>query len=366
MTSVSLPGLGISDRPALFRALNEEFSDGIPSIVSADLGGSRGWIVGDASTAVQLLRSPNAVKGRPLSSLKLLGGYTGTEGNEFVRRRRGVVRALVHASRDDRGMSEFVTMSGSGDNERVARYGSDALAATVLGHLSGSSSRETPGYLVKEAVDGILNVAESATGAHYKRVSPSIRSTRNDLHSILTEIVSEHRSVFTRSLVEQGWSDQEVADEIIALVVAGWSSLTAMVCSGLTVGIGPDPTESQLDELLRLSSPSWLIARRLVGTADCFPGGVGDLVVVSPWLLHRDPRVWAQPGTYLRDRFARRAVHRSFLPFGAGSRRCPAEAYAKAQARCALRSFGPSEAWGGEMKVELIAGRSAALVRKDG
>jgi cytochrome P450 len=54
--------------------------------------------------------------------------------------------------------------------------------------------------------------------------------------------------------------------------------------------------------------------------------------VVSPWLLHHDPRWWPEPEAYRPERWSpeesagrRRDV---FLPFGAGPRRCLGEPFA--------------------------------------
>ncbi len=80
-----------------------------------------------------------------------------------------------------------------------------------------------------------------------------------------------------------------------------------------------------LDETLRLYPPAWLITRKAL-EADVLGGHdvpAGSLVILSPWLLHRHPRVWPEPHRFKPERFLDGSADRlNFIPFGAGLRQC--------------------------------------------
>jgi cytochrome P450 len=80
-----------------------------------------------------------------------------------------------------------------------------------------------------------------------------------------------------------------------------------------------------LDETLRLYPPAWLITRKALD-ADVLGGHdipAGALIILSPWLLHRHPQVWADPQVFRPERFIDGEVDRNaFIPFGAGPRLC--------------------------------------------
>ena len=87
-----------------------------------------------------------------------------------------------------------------------------------------------------------------------------------------------------------------------------------------------------LDEVLRLYPPAWLVTRRslepdVLGGVDV-PGDA--LIIVSPWIVHRDARLWPDPERFDPGRFLDDDGHRrrdlvassAYLPFGAGPRLC--------------------------------------------
>ena len=84
-------------------------------------------------------------------------------------------------------------------------------------------------------------------------------------------------------------------------------------------------------ESIRLYPTAWLLARKAV--ADHKVNGTtipaGSSVLVSPWILQRDPRSWDDPEAFRPDRYAdpfassdRQAP--AYLPQGLGSKRCMA------------------------------------------
>jgi cytochrome P450 len=91
-------------------------------------------------------------------------------------------------------------------------------------------------------------------------------------------------------------------------------------------------TSAVLDETLRLYPPAWVITRRSLGP-DVLAGvdvPADALIIMSPWLVHRDAAAWPDPQRFEPSRFLgedglrRRDVVASsaYLPFGAGPRLC--------------------------------------------
>jgi cytochrome P450 len=87
-----------------------------------------------------------------------------------------------------------------------------------------------------------------------------------------------------------------------------------------------DPTRAQLvfDESLRLYPPAWVITRRTLSDlrVDDVLIPANSLVIVSPWLVHRNPKAWENPTAFMPDRFKAGTPQLGYIPFGAGARLC--------------------------------------------
>jgi cytochrome P450 len=105
--------------------------------------------------------------------------------------------------------------------------------------------------------------------------------------------------------------------------------------------------EAVLHESMRLRPPAWAIGREVVHAFDVDGVTVepGSVVIVSPWLLHHDPRWWGvdaatfRPGRWLDE--ADRPRH-AFLPFGGGPRMCIGEGFAMMEARLLIAAIARS------------------------
>lgn len=87
-------------------------------------------------------------------------------------------------------------------------------------------------------------------------------------------------------------------------------------------------TEQVLAESMRLYPPAWAIGRQ--ATADHDLGGfrvaAGSIVLMSPYVLHRDGRFWPEAQCFRPERWADQSVkeagsRNTYLPFGGGIRR---------------------------------------------
>jgi cytochrome P450 len=102
--------------------------------------------------------------------------------------------------------------------------------------------------------------------------------------------------------------------------------------------------EQVVNESLRLYPPAWLIGRE--AGRDCEIGGqsvrAGTPLYTCPWVLHRDPRFWAEPLAFRPERWAGGADSQlprfAYMPFGGGPRICIAQRFAVIEAVLILAS----------------------------
>lgn len=157
----------------------------------------------------------------------------------------------------------------------------------------------------------------------------------------------------------QKFSDKELLDELITLVVAGFeTSANTLNWAWYLLANHADAEQQLLDEIalqmptaesasfeaaadmvyaqqvleetLRLYPPVWLFSRRSqedeeIGAFDVPPG---TDIYLSPYLLHRTEHYWPEPDQFDPDRFAladKPKKDRPFFPFSLGPRRCVGE-----------------------------------------
>lgn len=161
------------------------------------------------------------------------------------------------------------------------------------------------------------------------------------------------------TMVAAGLAPEEIRDELIAFLFAGYdSTATALACTlgllgdhpkiqanlrtELAAGLGgQQPTPSDLSELplldatvresLRLYPPQYLLFRE--PTSEVSVQGYqidrGTTVVLSPWVLQRDPQFWDGPASFRPQRWlgdSRSSVtdrpEYAYFPYGGGPRHC--------------------------------------------
>lgn len=93
-------------------------------------------------------------------------------------------------------------------------------------------------------------------------------------------------------------------------------------------------TEQVFREAVRLYPPAWRVMRRAIDDykADGYPIHAGSIVLLSPYVMHRDERYYAEPFRFDPERWtddARRSMPEfCYFPFGGGPRRCIGEGFA--------------------------------------
>jgi len=163
-------------------------------------------------------------------------------------------------------------------------------------------------------------------------------------------------------LVEAGATDDRaLRDQLATLLLAGFETTAASISwlwallgeregleeamreeaqgrAGEVRGTGELAlTERAWKEGLRLYPPAHTIGRRVERDLEVAGHVVrkGDVVIVSPWLLHRRPEAFPSPEVFDPDRFApgHTPPRYAWIPFGAGPRVCIGGAFAAMEAR---------------------------------
>jgi cytochrome P450 len=95
---------------------------------------------------------------------------------------------------------------------------------------------------------------------------------------------------------------------------------------------------------MRLYPPAWAIGRRALveHRVDGHVIPARAVVVASPYLVHHDPRWWAEPRSFRPGRWAEEEGARprlAYFPFGAGPRMCIGEPFAWMEAVLVLAAL---------------------------
>jgi cytochrome P450 len=216
---------------------------------------------------------------------------------------------------------------------------------------------------------GFLRAARRLDAIVYRIIAARRASgvDRGDLLSILLRARDEADG--------GGMTDKQLHDEVMTLLLAGhettaialsWTwyllaqhpAVEAKLLAELQAVLGGRaPTVEDLPQLpytewvlweaLRLYPPAWALAREAV--QDCEIGGypvpAGTIVVMSQWLLHRDPRYFDEPERFLPERWAdglaKRLPRYAYFPFGGGPRLCIGAGFASLEAALVLATVLP-------------------------
>jgi cytochrome P450 len=163
-----------------------------------------------------------------------------------------------------------------------------------------------------------------------------------------------------------GLSDAELMDEAVTVFLAGHETTAIVLSFALwllaghpaaqgraraeVAALGRDPGTADVaalpfvgavvKETMRLYPPAWAIAREVRAPLSVGPFRlpVGAQVILSPWVVHRDPRWWADPLAFRPERFlGADPPHRfAWFPFGGGPRVCIGNHFALLEATLVL------------------------------
>ena len=162
------------------------------------------------------------------------------------------------------------------------------------------------------------------------------------------------------------FNDEQLGDEVATMILAGHeTTATALFWSLYLLALDPATqeqvaaeareavagggleldrlkfTRAVLDETMRLYPPAFLIARAAAGpdVVAGLPVRKRDVILISPWLLHRHEKLWQDPNVFMPQRFMAPSPppdRFAYLPFGVGPRICIGAHFALVEATLAL------------------------------
>jgi cytochrome P450 len=338
---------------------------------------------------VLVTRHRNFIKSYALQrSRVLLGHGLLTSEGEFHLRQRRLVQPAFHRDRIEaygRTMAEHATRMADGWSDgaivdMAAEMG--RLTLGIVGRTLFDADVEDEADELGRALSDAMVLFDRLTIPFTEWLDrlplPSNRrffAARERLDATIHRMIEEHRiggdrgdllSMLLAARDEEGdggrMTGEQLRDEALTLFLAGhettanaltwtWFLLSqhphveARLHAELEMVLGgraPEPgdlprlgyTRAVLAESMRLFPPAWVIGRQ--PKEDFEIGGfripAGTIVMMSPWVIQRDPRFWSDPLRFDPERWApdaEAARHRfAYFPFGAGPRKCIGEAFA--------------------------------------
>jgi cytochrome P450 len=211
------------------------------------------------------------------------------------------------------------------------------------------------------------------------------RRAVRDLDQLVYRIVAERRAsgdrrgdllgllLAARDDTGAGMTDRQLRDEVLTLLQAGHDT-TAMALTWAWVLLARHPAaraaleaelrtvlggrlptaadlprlrrvEQVVSETLRLYPTAWVFGREAVRDTEIGgqPVAKGMTILISPWVLHHDPRFFADPDVFRPERWAdglaQRLPRYAYLPFGGGQRICLGAGFAQMEATLLLATI---------------------------
>ena len=329
----------------------------------------------------------NFTKSRMLQRAKvLLGEGLLTSEAEFHTRQRRLVQPAFHRDRLAGYAASMVDCAAQcrdrwepGATYDIAREMNRltlAIVARTLFSADVSSEADEIGAALTEVLGLFETVLLPFSEWIEKLPFPAVRRferARDTLDRIIYKIISDRRAnpgdsgdLLSMLLMAQdegsGMSDKQVRDEALTLFLAGHeTTANALTWTWYLLSENPNverklhakigqvlgdrlPAFEDLPELkyvemvfaeaMRLYPPAWAIGRRAIDDYQIgdFQIPAKSILLMSPYVVHRDPRWFPAPESFDPDRFLPEAVAArpkfSYFPFGGGARVCIGERFA--------------------------------------
>lgn len=331
------------------------------------------WLVNHPDTVRQVLTADERVIGKPEFLLQSNrgqhgDGLTSLSGDEWIARRRLVASAFTPAlqaraaSAAREATIAALAQLAHGDTVDVAQVLSKLITQIAARWILSADVSD-------HAENNAIPWSEAA-GIHYSidrpaiigDLMPSQRVRAGDVPVLRERILDRWRQrgnpddfvgTLRAACIAQRavLSEAQVCDEIIQLLFASHHTVVstlihcidflschpaqaAYLLEEASVRAGPasaDAVERKytacfLQEVMRFCMPTPLLFRQVkqAHTVGEYALAPGDILVISPYLLHRNPAHFPQPLQFDPLRFRVPPNPYAYLPFGAGPRRCVA------------------------------------------
>jgi len=371
-----------------FTSLARTYGD----LVHVRMGGEHVYFVSNPQQVRDILVTNQRYfhKGRGLErARRLLGeGLLTSEGAVHVRQRRLIQPAFHHdriaayagvmtsyAERVQAGWSDGAVIDASQEMTRLTL----AIVGKTLFDKDVESQAREVGEALNAVMESFWTLMLPFADFLERLPLPSMRRTRAArarLDAIIYGMIAERRKaptdrgdLLSMLLLAQdeeaggrGMTDQQIRDEAMTIFLAGHET-TANALSWTLYLLSQSPevekrlheevdrvlgrrlpgiadlpqltyTEQVVTESMRLYPPAWIIGRRAIRDypLDSYLVRERSLLIVSPYVVHRDPRHFANPDRFIPERwtpeFKAALPPFAYLPFGGGARRCIGESFA--------------------------------------
>ena len=289
-------------------------------------------------------------------------------------------------------------------HDEMSRITMEIVAAVLFGTSVGPEgvdvvrrSMEVLNEYFANSPEAVLKLPEWVPTPLNRRVSRAVA----DLDALLFEIIAERRAsgevrndLLGTLLAAQdddgsGMTDQQLRDEAITLFLAGHETTALLLAHTFyllskqpdvqrrlraeieQVLAGRTPTaadvrklpyaERVLKESMRLLPPAWTTGREALEDVDIHGVHIpkGAQILISQWVVHRDPRFFPNPEGFDPDRWlperAKSIPRYAYFPFGGGPRVCIGNHFALMEATLVMASIMQ------RFHVELLPGQRLEL-----
>ncbi|ASR36037.1 cytochrome P450 [Prauserella marina] len=318
-----------------------------------------------------------------------LGNGLLLSNGKFHLRQRRLIQPAFHRDRIARYATTMVsaatelTDSWRAGEVRAVEEDMQALAVTIVGEALFSTdigkraiaeARRSIFLVIKQGMaralsPGIVERLPLRANREFDEAIARMRAIGMEVIADSREGGADHGDVLSMLLLAQhedtgaGMTDRQVYDEVLTLLTAGIET-TALALAWVFHEVAAHPdverklhaeldevlegpvtfadiprltyTARVVDEVLRMY-PVWILMRRAL--TDVELGGVripeGAEVIVSPHALHFDPDSYEDPHRFDPDRWsparAKDIPKGAFIPFGAGTRQCVGNVFARTE-----------------------------------
>lgn len=339
---------------------------------------------------VLVTNNRNFIKSRGLQMAKrFLGEGLLTSEGEFHRRQRRLSQPAFHRQRMN-AYAEVMARSGAVTRDRwrtgeTVDIAQEMMRVTlaIVGKTLFDADVESEAAEIRSALTDIMLLFDRITSPFpnllMKLPLPSnfrFLKARKRLDATIYRIINEHRAtgadrgdLLSMLLMAQdeegdggGMTDVQLRDEAMTIFLAGHeTTANALAWTWYLLAQHPDVearlheeidaqlegrlpaaddfarlkyTEKVFAEAMRLYPPAWAMGRQALSDypIDNYIVPAGSIILMSPWVMHHDPRYYPDPFKFDPERWtppAREARPKfSYFPFGGGPRVCIGEGFA--------------------------------------